>query len=194
MTIDITSIAKGITDLFAPLLPYLLKGDEEALKVLGKKFGETLSEKVKGVWERLSGNEAVKRAAQDIVTSPDDPDAQVVLRFQLKQLMANDPALIEALGELLQDTQQQRIHSGELHGNGGLSQGAGALAAGQDGVVVGRDIGKFATGDGDILADSSHVFIANNGATALYGESPITMTEVDQKSALGRYLRTYHQP
>ena len=94
---DITSVAKAITELLAPILPYLLKGGEEAIKVLGKKFGEGISEKVRGVWGRLSGNAAVQSAAQDAAKSPGDPDAQAALRFQLEQLLENDPTLVESL-------------------------------------------------------------------------------------------------
>lgn len=57
----------------------------------------------------------------------------------------------------------------------GASAQAGGVAAGQDGVAVGRVEG--------------HIVVAQEGATVVIGEAPIKMTTIDRESALGRYLQ-----
>jgi len=61
-----------------------------------------------------------------------------------------------------------------LTGSGAVAQD-NSVAATTGGVAVGHDVG-------------GHVVIAEQGATVVIGEAPVTMTAVDRESALGRYL------
>jgi hypothetical protein len=46
-------------------------------------------------------------------------------------------------------------------------------------------LGKAASPSADV---GGHVILAEQGATVVIGEAPVTMTAVDRKSVLGRYL------
>jgi hypothetical protein len=82
-------------------------------------------------------------------------------------------AAIKAQEEMLAPLKDKRDEiEAKLSGSGAIAQGEGAVVAGREGVAVG-----------------GHVVVAKDGATVVISESPIPMTEVDRRSALGRYLR-----
>jgi hypothetical protein len=103
---DIPALAQDLTTLLIPFLPYLLKAGEKAAEEAGKHIGADTWDKVKNLWAKLypkmEANSALREAAQDMVNTTDDPDAAVVLRFQLKKLLTEDDALAREVGQLLE--------------------------------------------------------------------------------------------
>lgn len=59
--------------------------------------------------------------------------------------------------------------------NGALARGNDNLVVGQDGVGVGGNVG-------------GHVIVVKEGGQVVIGKQPVTMTAVDRQRALGRYL------
>ncbi len=110
MKIDVMEIAT-LTAFISPFLPFLLKlGGKAAEKVTetaAGKFGEASWSKAQAVWEKLSpkveAKESAKEAALDVANAPEDEDLQVVLRVQLKKLLAQDEALVNAIAQILQE-------------------------------------------------------------------------------------------
>ncbi|MEI7870121.1 MAG: SUMF1/EgtB/PvdO family nonheme iron enzyme [Candidatus Methylumidiphilus sp.] len=74
--------------------------------------------------------------------------------------------------------------------DGAIAQGQDALAVGAGGVGIGRDInGDLNTGSQLTAAEGAQIIYAEQGATIVIGDAPVTMTAVDRQSALGRYLQ-----
>ncbi|MBC7226463.1 MAG: ATP-binding protein [Thermoflexales bacterium] len=86
----------------APLLPYLIRAGQTAADEAGRRLVGTAWEGVRAAWAKIRARESVARAAQDLASHPDDPDAQAALRFQIRKALAEDPALAEELAGLLQ--------------------------------------------------------------------------------------------
>ncbi len=94
----------------SPFLPFLLKlggkAAEKATETAAGKFGEASWSKAQAVWQKLSpkveAKESAKEAAIDVANAPEDEDLQVALRVQLKKLLAQDEALVNAIAQILQ--------------------------------------------------------------------------------------------
>ncbi|MEW6289700.1 MAG: SUMF1/EgtB/PvdO family nonheme iron enzyme [Thermodesulfobacteriota bacterium] len=192
--IDVVMLAKEVTTLLVPLVPYLAKAGEKAMETVAQEIGREGWDKAKNLWQRLwqgrEEKEAVREAVQEVINQPGDEDAAAALRLQVKKALAEDNSLAGEIKELLEEF--RRVSPGYfqawLAGSGAIAQGAGALAAGQRGVAIGGDAASVQTGDGNIAA-GGHVVYAGQGATVVIGEAPVTMTAVDRESCLGRYLR-----
>ncbi|MFA7240369.1 MAG: SUMF1/EgtB/PvdO family nonheme iron enzyme [Sulfuricellaceae bacterium] len=79
---------------------------------------------------------------------------------------------------------------GILAGDGALAQGQDAQAIGAGGVVVEHDNnGSIDTGQKITASEGAQIIYAEQGATIVIGDAPVTMTAVDRQSALGRYLQ-----
>jgi formylglycine-generating enzyme required for sulfatase activity/energy-coupling factor transporter ATP-binding protein EcfA2 len=75
-------------------------------------------------------------------------------------------------------------------GDGAVAQGQDSLAVGAQGVGIGRDsYGNINTGRELTAAEGARVVYAEQGATVVIGEAPVSMTAVDRESRLGRYLQ-----
>jgi formylglycine-generating enzyme required for sulfatase activity/energy-coupling factor transporter ATP-binding protein EcfA2 len=73
---------------------------------------------------------------------------------------------------------------------GAVAQGQGASAVGKGGIAVDGDhAGDINTGRNISAAEGAQIVYAEEGATVVIGEAPVTMSAVDRKSALGRYLQ-----
>ena len=111
----------------APLLPYMTKGGEEALKEVGKKAGGAAWVAGKGLWSKLkdkiAGRPAAQEAAADVAASPGDKPAQTALAWQLKKILEEDPALAREMTAWAQEARQANIIT--------VASGEGAVALGQ---------------------------------------------------------------
>jgi tetratricopeptide (TPR) repeat protein len=85
-----------------PLLPYLLRAGERAAEEAGRRIAGDAWETIKTLWPRLRARAPVRQAAQDLASTPDDPDAQAAFRYQLRRALTEDPALATKLAGLLQ--------------------------------------------------------------------------------------------
>lgn len=122
----------------APFLPYLLKAGEKAAEEAGKKLGEAAWERANALWSQLrpkvAARPAAQEAVQDLAAAPGDPDAQAALRQQLKKLLAEDPALAEAMARLWREAQ---------------AAGVTVTAVGERSVAIGGDVGGSVIITGD---------------------------------------------
>jgi hypothetical protein len=99
-----------LTAFISPFLPFLLKlggkAAEKATESAAGKFGEASWTKAQAVWYKLSSKveakESAKEAAVDVANAPEDEDLQVVLKIQLKKLLAQDEALENAIAQILE--------------------------------------------------------------------------------------------
>lgn len=97
---DIPALAEELVRVLSPALPFLLKVGEKAAEEIGKRLGSGMLDRAREIWDRLRGHPDVEKAAHDLASMPDDPDAQAALRLQLRKLLQDDPALAQELAQL----------------------------------------------------------------------------------------------
>lgn len=127
--LDAAALAKMVTSLLVPAIPYLLKGGEQAWGEASKKIGTDTWEWAKAIWTKLVSRSKSKpdgeektteivKAATEVANNPSDEDAQAALRFQIKKLLTDDPELgleIEkALNEAKNSSAQTSIRIGGI--------------------------------------------------------------------------------
>jgi len=137
---DIQTLATTVTTCLAPALPYLVKASEKGAEAVGGKLGMGVWEAAKAIWQRLGSSPSVEAAAQEVAKAPDDEDARVALRYQIKKLLAADESLATALAQLLEAAARPTSAQAGVWGEGAIAQGPGAVAAGKGGVAVGGDV------------------------------------------------------
>ncbi len=80
--------------------------------------------------------------------------------------------------------------SAQLAGAGAIAQGKNSLSAAMQGVGIdGDNPGSVNTGRQLAAEEGAQIIYAEQGATVVIGEAPVTMTTVDSKSYLGQYLQ-----
>ena len=103
---DINALASSLTTALVPLLPYLLKAGEKAAEETGKTVAGQSLEWAKSLWAKLQpkveAKPAALEAAQDVAQSPEDEEAQVALRRQLRKLLTEDQSLAEEVSRWLE--------------------------------------------------------------------------------------------
>lgn len=135
---DIGALASSVTTALVPLLPYLLKAGEKAAEETGKTVAGQSWEWATTLWTKLKpkveAKPAALEAAQDVAHTPDDEDAQVALRVQLKKLLTEDPSLAEEVSRWLDQ---------------GKAAGINVSAVGERSVAIGGDVkgSTIVTGD-----------------------------------------------
>ena len=107
--LDVIQLAKDLTPLLAPLLPYLVKAGEGAAEKAGENLLEAANDKAKALarrlWPALAAKPAALAAAQEVIAAPADEDAQAALRLQLKKLLSEDAALAQEVAQLWAEAQ-----------------------------------------------------------------------------------------
>lgn len=134
--LDAATLARMVTSLLAPAIPFLLKGSEQAWGEASKKIGTDTWEWAKAIWTKLVSrsktklggeekNTEIVKAATEVADNPSDEDAQAALRFQIKKLLTDDPELgleIEkALNEAKNSSIQTSIRIGGIDISGGAT-------------------------------------------------------------------------
>jgi hypothetical protein len=134
--LDAAALAKMVTSLLVPALPYLLKGGEQVWGEASKKIGTDTWEWAKAIWTKLISRSKSKpgeeektteivKAATEVSNNPSDEDALAALRFQIKKLLTDDPELgleIEkALNEAKNSSAQTSIRIGGVDISGGAN-------------------------------------------------------------------------
>jgi hypothetical protein len=130
-----------LTAFISPFLPFLLKiggkAAEKATETAAGKFGEASWRKAQAVWEKLSPKvelkESAKEAVLDVANAPEEEDLQVALRVQLKKLLAQDEALVNALAQILQEDGSDGTSGTQIVQNvtGNRNQVIGQVTGGQ---------------------------------------------------------------
>jgi hypothetical protein len=136
----VAPLAGQIVQILAPFLPYLVKVGEG----LGTQAAEQMQDKgwalAQNLWARLGAKvdsrPSAKEAATDLAAQPADEDARAALRFQIRKLLADEPALRDALEAFLKEAQ----------GSGSTTT---VTASGDRSVAIGRDVhgSTIITGD-----------------------------------------------
>ena len=119
-----------LTNLLSPILPFLIKGGEEAAKEAGKQFGVDAWEKAKAVWGKLNpkieAKEAAKEAVEDLARTPEDQDLQTALRVQLKKLLEKDELLAKEILQIInKDSSTGTLDASNIELEGNIEQQAG---------------------------------------------------------------------
>lgn len=140
--IDIPTLAKEVTTLLVPLMPYLVKAGEKAAETAAQEIGKEGWGKAKALWQRLwqgrEEKEAVVEAMQDVIAQPEDEDAVTALRLQIKKALAEDNLLVREITALVQELRPLNLQQfqAQMDGSGAIVQGQGAKGAGERGVVA----------------------------------------------------------
>ncbi len=155
MDVDVAQLAQALMPYLTAAMPYLASAGEKAAEAVGEKAGEELAsgalEKAKTLWGKV-GSKVRKKpeaaaAAAAVAESPGDPEAESVLRAQLEEILREDEALAAAIARVLEDVEPKHAFRAEIHGDGVIAQGPGAVAAGQ--VAVSGDVhGDVVVGGG----------------------------------------------
>ena len=119
--------------VLAVLLPYIVKAGEKAAETMG----EMLPENAGKLWTTLTARFKDKDAAQDLLSTPDDQDAQAAFRQQIKKALADDPALLATLAGLLEKARQEATQNGTISGSHNTSIHVGGSVDGN--IVVGNN-------------------------------------------------------
>lgn len=106
---DFKQLATNISLFLAPFLPYLISGGEEAIKVVGKKLGESSWEKAKILWRKINifvkDDPKLKGVSIALAEEPQDQDFQVAFAKLLVTQLENLPELADELFDLMKDDQ-----------------------------------------------------------------------------------------
>lgn len=115
--LDPGTLAKMVASLLTPVIPFLLKGGDQAWTEASKKIGPDAWEWAKSVWGKLISRSNAKesnlestpdivKAATEVASHPSDEDAQAALRYQIKKLLSEDSELILEVERSLKKTRQ----------------------------------------------------------------------------------------
>jgi hypothetical protein len=134
--LDTVALAKIVTSLLAPAIPYLIKGGEQAWGEASKKIGADTWGLAKNIWMKVVSPSKSKpnaeektteviKAATEVANNPADEDAQAALRFQIKKLLTDDPELSleieKTLNEAKNSSGQTNVRIGGVDISGGAT-------------------------------------------------------------------------
>jgi uncharacterized membrane protein len=145
--LDTVALAKIVTSLLAPAIPYLIKGGEQAWEEAAKKIGSDTWGLTKTIWmkfvspskSKTNGEEKnieVIKAATEVANNPSDEDAQAALRFQIKKLLTDDPELGVEIEKAIN---QAKATSSQINTRiGGVDISGGATVTNSGNIVGGN--------------------------------------------------------
>lgn len=140
---DLGTIARDLTAILAPLLPYLQQLGEQATEEIGSKFGERLWNESLALWKRLAPqvqeDTMARGAVEELARRPEDHRARGAAELQLEKILERDPSLAELATEFVASVMPKRSNA-VIIGDGAVAQGSNATAIGRGGISVGRDL------------------------------------------------------
>jgi len=106
--LDASQLAKELSPMLIPLLPYLVKGmkisGQELAKALGKKIGEKIPDAIVDLWNKLDQKFKNKPGAFDVIQraidTPQDGRLATLLEVQLEEILVEEKFRKEILGLL----------------------------------------------------------------------------------------------
>lgn len=129
-----------LVQFLTPFLPRLLGKAQAVAGEVVDAAATAAWETAKQIWDRVGPaverRPGAKEAADAAATTPDDADAQAVLRVQLKKVFADDPTLAADVGSLVKQGQAAGVIA-----TGPRSVAAGVIHA-ETGGVAGGIIGE----------------------------------------------------
>jgi len=108
---NFNELAAEITIFLTPFLPFLAKGGESMAKELGQRFGQTVFDKAKSIWntiESASEDSTFKHATMALVENPQSTPFQLALTTALVSYLEKRPeeaakiTILMAEGEAIQ--------------------------------------------------------------------------------------------
>jgi hypothetical protein len=106
-------LATDITVFLAPFFPYLISGGEEAVKEIGKKFGEIAWKKAQALWSKIR-NPNLEGVAMALAEDPNDEDFLVALaKLLTKHLEASPELAAELMSTMKEDKAVQKVLIGQ---------------------------------------------------------------------------------
>ena len=108
---DVALLAKDVVGFLVPFLPYLIKGAESAAGEIGKEFGRDAVERARMLWKKIQAesNQTAGLALAEAARTPNDSDAQAVMRLNIKRLLEEDPSLADEVRKLMKNEVVQRV-------------------------------------------------------------------------------------
>ncbi|GEM_PF-491086 len=101
---NISLLGSVLVTLLKPFLPHLLKEDEDFPEEVSREIDPYAWEIAKAIWSsikpEIDKRPTIQEAFRDVAITPYDEDALASLRFRLKKLLAQDPALADELASL----------------------------------------------------------------------------------------------
>ena len=131
---DPITLAAAATTLLAP---YLAKAGEKAAEKIGEKLPEAVGKVWNAIAAKFKGRPAGEEALKDLAAKPGDDDNLVSFRKELKKMLADDPAFVAELVQLVRAAGGDSI----LNTGSGAVATHGGVAAGAGGVAVGGNVG-----------------------------------------------------
>jgi hypothetical protein len=133
--LDTVALAKIVTSLLAPAIPYLIKGGEQAWGEASKKIGADTWGLAKTIWMKFASPSKSKpngeektteviKAATEVANNPSDEDAQAALRFQIKKLLTEDSELSLEIDKVLKEAKASSSQTSIRIGGVDISGGA----------------------------------------------------------------------
>ncbi len=137
----------ALTAFLSPMLPFLIKGGEEAAKEAGKQFGIDTWEKAKSIWGKLNpkieAKEAAKEAVEDLALAPEAQDLQTVLQVQLKKILEKDQALATKIAQLMQEDSPSKTSETQVEQKVAKNKGQViGVVSGNENKIVGQVTGN----------------------------------------------------
>jgi hypothetical protein len=130
--VDVAAVAA----LLGPALPFLTRIGEHVSAEAAKALGDGAWEHAVRLWDRLASvvadRPAAQEAANDVAADPQDGEAHVALKRQLRKIVEGDRALARDVERLLGEARQ-----------------AGVVASGARSVAVGGSVSHSAIVTGD---------------------------------------------
>ena len=126
--LDAGQLAKELSAMLIPLLPYLVKGlkisGEELAKALGKKVGEEIPTAISELWRKLDTKLRNEPGSYDVIQKvidePQDADASTLLEAQVRDAL-QDELLRKQVTELLTKAEQEGVSINQVIEVGRLS-------------------------------------------------------------------------
>jgi hypothetical protein len=163
-----TLTAAAVTTFLVPVLPYLFKTGEKVAEEAGKKIAGNAWDWAKDLWGKLrpkvEAKGAALDAAKDVAQTPDNKDAQTVLRVQLTKLLTEDAALAQEVTEWLKRAR---------------AAGITVTASGERSVAIGGDVSGSIVNTGSGNAISGGISMKGDGNVIGAGNTvSVTKTRV----------------
>ena len=136
--VDVTALARSVTEILAPVLPLLVKVGDGGLGKIGSDISDLMTKMLWGkLHPRLKAKTSAQEALAEVVNNPNDEDAKAALRLQIKKILSEDTELAAEISQAFTTT--PNASATVIQKDGGINVGGNASFKGD---VAGRDLTK----------------------------------------------------